>query len=362
MSWITVIWSMVASACVTLGAAYWMVWSRNRNAWTHLLFAGTAFSTAAFTFCELRQMRAGTPGELLAAMRWTHVSLLCLLVSTVWFVTLYLGAGRRWLAWTVSVLRALYLVVAFVIWGNVNYIEITSVQRLPFLGDSVTVFTGLRNPWMLFGYVTMLLILTFVADASVTAWRRGDRRQALMIGGSVAFFLVAGLGTVVAVRWGGIRLPLTFSLFASALVAVMGYELSRDLLRASTLVHELRASEAGLRESEARVNLEHLLRQEIAHAGRVSMIGQLASGLAHEINQPLAAILRNAEAAEMFLQHPSPDLDEIRAILADIRTDDERAGQIIDRMRGLLKRHTLDTQRLDVGSLVDDVAEEAASV
>ena len=194
MSWITVIWSMVASACLTLGATYWMVWSRNRNSWTHLLFAAMAFSTAAFTFCELRQMRAGTPGELLAAMRWTHVSLLCLLVSTVWFVTLYLGAGRRWLAWTVSVLRALYLVVAFLIWGNVNYVEITSLQRVPFLGDSVTVFTGLRNPWMLFGYVTMLLILIFVADASVTAWRRGERRKALTVGGSVEFFLL--LGTV----------------------------------------------------------------------------------------------------------------------------------------------------------------------
>ena len=99
-----------------------------------------------------------------------------------------------------------------------------------------------------------------------------------------------------------------------------------------------------------------LLRQEIAHAGRVSMMGQLASGLAHEINQPLASILRNAEAAELFLQHPSPDLDEIRAILSDIRSDDERAGQVIDRMRGLLKRQTLDTGRLDVGALVGDVA------
>ena len=87
-----------------------------------------------------------------------------------------------------------------------------------------------------------------------------------------------------------------------------------------------------------------LLRQEIAHAGRVSMMGQLASALAHEINQPLGAILRNAEAAELFLQHPSPDLDEIRAILADIRSDDERAGTVIDRMRGLLKRQTLDTR------------------
>ena len=98
------------------------------------------------------------------------------------------------------------------------------------------------------------------------------------------------------------------------------------------------------------------LQQEIAHAGRVSMMGQLASGLAHEINQPLAAILRNAEAAELFLQHASPDLDEVRAILADIRQDDERAGHVIDRMRGLLKRQTLDAQRLDVGALVGDVA------
>ena len=99
-----------------------------------------------------------------------------------------------------------------------------------------------------------------------------------------------------------------------------------------------------------------LLRQEIAHAGRVSMMGQLASGLAHEINQPLASILRNAEAAELFLQHPSPDLDEIRAILSDIRSDDERAGDVIDRMRALLKRQTLDTARLDVAALVGDVA------
>ena len=86
--------------------------------------------------------------------------------------------------------------------------------------------------------------------------------------------------------------------------------------------------------------------------GRVSMMGQLASALAHEINQPLATILRNAEAAELFLQDASPDLDEVRAILADIRSDDERAGQVIDRMRGLLKRQTLETQPLDVAVLV----------
>ena len=475
MSWVTVIWSMVASACLTLAVIYFLVWWSNRTAWAYLLFALTAASTAAFTFCELRQMRVGTSGELLSAMRWTHVALLGLLVSTAWFVKFYLGAGRRWLAWTFSGLRAFYLLVAFLIWGNVNYLEITSLQRVPFLGDSVTVFEGRQNPWMLFGYATMLLILVFVADASVTAWRRGERRKALMIGGSVEFFLLLGTVQAALVHWAELSIPVLISPLYLGLVVVMASELSRDVLRASQLLGELRASEAGLRESEARMSLavdaadlgiwirdlarreiwaSHkwrelfgfapsvpldfnailqrlhpddreglrqvhampfagadggnyqieyrlilpdgatrwissqgrvefdatgqpilirgaaldvtarkqteqetlVLRQEIAHAGRVSMMGQLASGLAHEINQPLASILRNAEAAELFLQHPSPDLDEIRTILSDIRSDDERAGQVIDRMRGLLKRRTLDTGPLDVGALVDDVA------
>ncbi len=69
------------------------------------------------------------------------------------------------------------------------------------------------------------------------------------------------------------------------------------------------------------------LQDEIAHVGRVSMMGQLASALAHEINQPIGAILRNAEAAELFMQSETPDLEEIRAILADIRADDQRAGR-----------------------------------
>lgn len=255
MSWVTVVWSMVASACLTLGAIYGFVWSRNRSARAHLLFATTAASTAAFTFCELRQMRAGSPEELLSAMRWTHVSLLCLLVSTTWFVTLYLNAGRRWLAWTVSILRVFYLLVAFLVWGNVNYLEITSLQGMPFLGDSVTVFRGTRNSWMLFGYATMLLLLLFVADASITAWRRGERRKALMVGGSVEFFLLLGTVQAALIHWAHLPIPVLISPLYLGLVIVMAYELSRDVLRASQLVHELQASEAELRESEERMSL-----------------------------------------------------------------------------------------------------------
>lgn len=97
------------------------------------------------------------------------------------------------------------------------------------------------------------------------------------------------------------------------------------------------------------------LRQELAHSGRVTMIGQLASALAHELSQPLGAILRNAEAAELFLRGPNPDLEEVRSIVTDIRQDDQRAGAVIERLRLLLKRGDIEMQTLDAGRLAEEI-------
>lgn len=97
------------------------------------------------------------------------------------------------------------------------------------------------------------------------------------------------------------------------------------------------------------------VRGQLAHAGRVSMMGQLASALAHELNQPLGAILRNAEAAEIFLQSENPDIEELRAIVSDIRNDNKRAGDVIDRMRHLLKRRDLESCPIEMGDLLNEV-------
>jgi signal transduction histidine kinase len=105
------------------------------------------------------------------------------------------------------------------------------------------------------------------------------------------------------------------------------------------------------RRAEAEIELQ---RMELAHVTRVSTMGQLASALTHELNQPLGAILRNAEAAELFLQSAPPNLDEVRAILTDIRRDDKRAGNVIDRMRALYKRRSVVLNRLDMRELVED--------
>lgn len=97
------------------------------------------------------------------------------------------------------------------------------------------------------------------------------------------------------------------------------------------------------------------LRREVSHSGRITMLGRLSSALAHELSQPLGAILRNVEAAEILLDSASPNLEELRAIVSDVHKDDQRAGAIIDRLRSLLKRRQMQFQPLTVESLVNDV-------
>ncbi len=97
-------------------------------------------------------------------------------------------------------------------------------------------------------------------------------------------------------------------------------------------------------------------RDELAHVARVATMGELAASFAHELNQPLGAILSNAEAAELLLAADPPALNEVRAILVDIAKDDRRAGEVIRRMRGLLRKGQLEAEPQDLNDLIRDVA------
>jgi signal transduction histidine kinase/ABC-type uncharacterized transport system substrate-binding protein len=98
------------------------------------------------------------------------------------------------------------------------------------------------------------------------------------------------------------------------------------------------------------------LRQDLAHIGRVSTVGELTASLAHELNQPLTAILANAQAVRRILDAGQADLIEVRAIVDDIVDDDKRASDVIGRLRSLLKKGTLERSSLDMSELVGQVA------
>jgi len=97
-------------------------------------------------------------------------------------------------------------------------------------------------------------------------------------------------------------------------------------------------------------------RNQLARAQRVLALGQLSSALAHELNQPLGAILRNAEAGENFLRQDPPDLGEVGEILADIRRDDQRAAAVIERMRTLLQHKPLRLEAIAPRELAQQAA------
>jgi two-component system sensor kinase FixL len=130
MSLITIIWSVSASACLTLAGINFLFWCRNRKAWVNLLFSLTAISTAAWAFCELRMIRADTPAEFATVLKWGHIAVWLIVVFLVWFVQFYLKAGRSWLAWTACGLRTSALLLNFLTGQNLNYREISSLGHV----------------------------------------------------------------------------------------------------------------------------------------------------------------------------------------------------------------------------------------
>jgi C4-dicarboxylate-specific signal transduction histidine kinase len=96
-------------------------------------------------------------------------------------------------------------------------------------------------------------------------------------------------------------------------------------------------------------------RNELTHLSRVTMLGELSGSIAHELNQPLAAILSNAQAALKFLERDPGDVDEVRGVLEDIVTDDRRAGEVIHRLRLLFSNGEVQHQELDLAEAISEV-------
>lgn len=464
MSWVTVIWSMSASACLTLAMIHGFIWFRQRAGWANLAFMAAAIGTAAFAGYELALMLSPTAADYARQMRLAHVAVFVIVVSLAAFVRLYCRAGRLWLMWSVCALRAVSLVLNFSKGASLNYTQITDLRHVSLFGEVVATPVGTPNPWMIVGILSLLLLFIYVADAAATVWKRGDRRLAVSVGGSVVFFIVAGTGQAQLIFWAGMQWPITSSLFYLGTVVAMSYELGNEALNAARLARELSESErrmalaveatnlgiwvrdligpsvwasdrwralfgfadaepitfeafvgrihpddrdatrasladgvrTGSYEVEYRVAMpdggtrwmasrgratfdadgeptrvwevsqdvtqrklaesEQLAQQaRTAHLLRVASLGELSAAMTHELNQPLMAIMSNAQAAQRFLSRDDPDLGEIREILQDIVADDERASAVIRRLRPLVRRGDPDPRPFAVEVLVEDV-------
>ena len=459
MNWLTVFWSINVGACLTLALMYLAVWCRERESFVRLLFSCIAASAALIAAYELQLIRADTSEEYCAILRWRAVPVWVLVLSLVGFTRLYLRAGRSWLAWSACSLKTLTLIINFVFTPSLYYLEINALRQLSWGGEEASIVLGTPNPWSLLNQVTLLLLLVFFADATITVWRRGDRQRALIVGGTTTFFGALVIAQFALVVWGIIQAPLFGSFAYLGIVVALGYQLCDDAVRAADLASELQIGEERFRRvveaapsamimvnQEGQITLanqqaektfgyprEELLgcpiemlvperlrsghqgfrhdylcdpqarpmgvgrelfgrrkdgsevpveiglspihtskgllvlasivditerklaeleaarqRHDLAHLARVSALGELSSSLAHELTHPLTAILSNAQAAQRFLADDNVDLDEVREILNDIVTQDQRAGEVIHSLRLMLKKGELQEHCDDV--------------
>jgi PAS domain S-box-containing protein len=469
MSWVTIIWSMIASVSFTLATIYLLIWFRERRSWAYLCFFVLAVGVIGLATGEMAAMYAKSPAEYGTAVQWSHFAFGFVVLGSLGFVHFYFGTGKRWLLGAALGLRLLAVVVNFSTGLNLHISAIQSLQQVNFLGEPVSMLgVWTANPWVRLGQFAALVQFVYVVDASLRLWRTGSRKsrkRAVLVGGTLAFFILFASAQAGLVAEGVLRMPIIVSFPFLAVLLAMAYELSRDVLRAAQLGRELRESEQqmalatvaanlgvwvrdltrnaiwasdqwralfGFSPAE-RLDLETILqrihpddrdatrramarandgdgqyeaefrvvlpdgrmrwvvargqvefngggktvrvrgvsmditarkqaeadasqqRAELAHLSRVTMLGELSGSMAHELNQPLTAILSNAQAAIRFLAHDNIDLNEVRDILKDIVEQDNRAGEVIRRLRLLLKKGEVRQQPLDLNHLVQEV-------
>jgi signal transduction histidine kinase len=186
-----------------------------------------------------------------------------------------------------------------------------------------------------------------------------------VIGASLSTILVAAVATVATANGVGpfsrnepfvnaalldifyVVLSMTGTILAALIAERTRAESQRD-----ELIREQAASQA--REQAEREAA--LLRDELAHRGRVEMLNTLSGAIAHEINQPLAAIRLNTETAMLFLARQPVPSEELGAVLNDIREDGKRAGDVLKQARALLKKEAASHREVDLNTAVEEVA------
>jgi signal transduction histidine kinase len=343
MEVVTILWSSGATVAIVLAATFGWVWLNERRELASLMVCVLGVAVATYAYCDLGLMRSTTPAEYGEWHRWNHVPAFLVLVGQMLFVHYYLGTGRLWLMWGVIFARSLILVVNFSVDPSFTYSEIVSLRQVSLLGEQVSaldVFVR-RSEWQWLATTSLILFYAYLLDAATQQWLSGgkdSKRKALIV----------SLGIVV---------PMSFTTVYSQLAAfgvVTGRAPNGQWMLGALLTMAFELGRNIMLSRRERLELAEL-RAQLAQEDRISVVGQLASALAHELSQPLTATSANVDALLAQLNREEPDLEELRSIAADIGSDHHRASEIIDGMRQLFKRRSIEMKPVRVQNLVEDV-------
>jgi signal transduction histidine kinase len=255
------------------------------------------------------------------------------IMMLVAFVRIYLNAGSRWLMAAIGLLWSCALIADMVSAGSLLRTQIADLQSLQTAwGENYAIPIGVLTPWKHLVDIANVLVLVFLLQALFTAKRSGQRRRAFVVGGGcLAFILLVGIFMPLQDA-GIVTVPLITSSAILIIVVALATQLIDDAFNAK----------------------QSML--EVERLRRAMTLGEMVGGLAHEINQPLSAILSNAQAAARFLKNDNVDLDEIREIVDDIIADEKRASGFIRGLRQMLERKDGESFSADVNAVTESTA------
>lgn len=332
-SYLTFYAAACATACVILAFAHLSLWLRGTRSLEHLLSSLMTFGAAAVVFLELASTKAVDISAAEFWIRQLDLAGFFTIMMLIALVRTYLRAGSPWLIVAIGVLWSCALIADIVSTGSLTRTQIADLQYMQTAwGEHYAIPVGVLSPWKYFVDVASVLVFVFLFQAVVTATRNGQRRPALIVGGSgLAFILLVGF-LMPLQDAGVVEVPLITSSAMLIIVIALATQLIDDAFNAK----------------------QSML--EVERLRRAMTLGEMVGGLAHEINQPLSAILSNAQAAARFLKAEDVDLDEIREIVDDIIADEKRASGVIRGLRQMLERKNVETFSADVNAVAESTA------
>jgi signal transduction histidine kinase len=345
MGFVTIVWSLTAGFSVALAVVAGSVGFERRNlASQTIVLLGVALAAAAYL--ELFMMHSATPREYGEWSRWYHIPYFLAVLAQVLFIHLYLGPSRLWLMWTVIAMRLVLLFVNFTVRPNFNFSKIESLHHQNLLGEQVSTIgqAVTRSGWQWFSILSLTLLMIYLFDTAIRHWRTGRplaQRKAITISLGIA---VPWLGTMIFAQLIIFRVidgPITILPWLLGALLIMMFEMSHDHVSGRRALAEVAE-----------------LRRQLMHRDRIGALGQLSAALAHQLSQPLTANNANAQAALGELESEKPDLEEVRAILADIDSDSRRAAEVIISMRELIRSQPIRMQPVRM----DDVLREVVAL
>lgn len=253
LSWVNLAWPMMASASLTLGLIQGALWVRNRAATAQLALAAVAVSIAMLMLMELFLLRAETPGQAAAAVRWMPVPEAVLVLSLICFVHVSFHPGHVQIALAAGGLRIAALALGLLTDANPDYPEIERLGDVRWWGGEITAHPiGGANPWLLVTQISNVLLVAYLLLGFARTLRDRNamqRRTATVVLGGWSVFAIVMLAFSV------LGVPFIGTLGFAFVVLAMSYQLGADILDSTRLSKELRDSQARAARSECDLSL-----------------------------------------------------------------------------------------------------------